>query len=129
MSLKNKKKDRLTYSIGQVAAHTELPQSVLRYWETVFTRLNPLKSPGGSRQYSDADIAIIQRIKELLYEKGFKIKGANLQLEKDAAPSDLEKAVTFSSDEIPSAGAATPVTDARVLSEQLKNIIKILEAE
>ena len=70
MSLKNKNEDRLTYSIGQVAAHTELPQSVLRYWETVFTRLNPLKSPGGSRQYSDADIAIIQRIKELLYEKG-----------------------------------------------------------
>ena len=127
MSLKNKTKDRLTYSIGQVSAHTELPQSVLRYWETVFPRLKPLKSPGGSRQYSDSDIAIIQRIKELVYEKGFKIKGANLQLEKDAAPSVVEEMADILLNESPTPAAATTITGARALSEQLKKIIHLLE--
>ena len=127
MSLKNKNEDRLTYSIGQVAAHTELPQSVLRYWETVFTRLNPLKSPGGSRQYSDADIAIIQRIKELLYEKGFTIKGANLQLEKDSAPSVAEDTGNNSFNGSPAPASTATIPDALALSEQLKNIIHILE--
>ncbi len=65
------------YSIGQVAEYFELPQSVLRYWETVFDALNPAKSPGGSRRYSDQDLQVIHDIKHLLYERGFTIRGAN----------------------------------------------------
>ncbi len=68
------------YSIGQVSEMTGIPQSALRYWETVFDVLEPKKSPGGSRQYLKHDIDIIFRIKELLYEKAFTIKGANHQL-------------------------------------------------
>ena len=128
MLLKNKKDGKLTYSIGQVAAHTNLPQSVLRYWETVFPLLNPLKSPGGSRQYSDTDITIIQRIKELLYDNGFTIKGANIQLEKDLNTSAEQAAITNSpAEQASSALSKGDVTDARQLSEQLKNIIRILE--
>lgn len=81
---------KLTYSIGQVAAHVNLPQSVLRYWETVFPLFSPAKSAGGSRQYSNADVKIILRIKDLLYENGFTIKGANLQLDKDKLSSVSE---------------------------------------
>jgi DNA-binding transcriptional MerR regulator len=69
--------DKLFYSIGQVAGYTGLPQSVLRYWETVFPRLCPKKTSGGTRQYSDADVSVIQTIKKLLYEQGYTIKGAN----------------------------------------------------
>ena len=65
------------YSIGQVAEYLELPQSVLRYWETVFDALNPAKSPGGSRRYSDLDLKILNDIKHLLYDRGFTIRGAN----------------------------------------------------
>lgn len=65
------------YSIGQVAEYFELPQSVLRYWETVIDALQPAKSPGGSRRYSDQDLKIINDIKHLLYERGFTIRGAN----------------------------------------------------
>ena len=68
------------YTIGQVADHVDLPQSVLRYWETVFDVLNPHKSKGGNRRYSEQDIEIILKIKELLYDQGFTIKGANKQL-------------------------------------------------
>ncbi len=65
------------YTIGQVAEYFDLPQSVLRYWETVFDVLKPEKSPGGSRRYSDRDLKIISEIKHLLYQRGFTIKGAN----------------------------------------------------
>jgi len=65
------------YSIGQVAEFLELPQSVLRYWETVFDALQPAKSPKGSRRYSDQDLKILHDIKRLLYDRGFTIRGAN----------------------------------------------------
>jgi DNA-binding transcriptional MerR regulator len=68
------------YTIGQVSNISELPQSVLRYWETVFDVLKPLKSDGGTRQYSEADIELILKIKKLLYNDGFTIKGANRHL-------------------------------------------------
>jgi DNA-binding transcriptional MerR regulator len=65
------------YTIGQVSNISELPQSVLRYWETVIDALNPLKSSGGTRQYSESDIELVLKIKKLLYDDGFTIKGAN----------------------------------------------------
>ena len=64
------------FSIGKVSKIVDLPQSVLRYWETVFDVFTPYKSDGGTRRYSQADIDIILEIKELLYKKKFTIAGA-----------------------------------------------------
>ena len=127
MNLKNK--DKLSYSIGQVAAHTGLPQSVLRYWETVFPQLAPSKSPGGSRQYSDSDISIIRRIKELLYDNGFTIKGANFQLEKElnSTPSEAGTASEKTISKIVPMSSTEKITDLKKLSNRLKDIIRILE--
>jgi len=58
--------DRLYYTIGQVSKISGLPQSVLRYWETVFESLNPPKSDGGTRQYTENDVEIVLEIKKLL---------------------------------------------------------------
>lgn len=63
-------------SIGKVSKIVELPQSVLRYWETVFDHLNPEKSHGGTRRYSQEDVDAILEIKNLLYKKKFTIAGA-----------------------------------------------------
>jgi DNA-binding transcriptional MerR regulator len=65
------------YSIGYVSKFTKLPQSVLRYWETVIETFEPYKTEGGTRKYSDKDIELVLKIKELLYEKKFTIAGAN----------------------------------------------------
>lgn len=65
------------YSIGYVSKFTKLPQSVLRYWETVIDVFNPFKTPGGTRKYSDKDIELVLKIKELLYDRKFTIAGAN----------------------------------------------------
>ena len=72
--------ENIYYTIGQVSEHTLLPQSVLRYWETVFDVLKPVKSAGGNRRYTAKNIEIIEEIKDILYTQGFTIKGANKKL-------------------------------------------------
>jgi len=69
--------DRIYYTIGQLSKIAGLPQSVLRYWETVFDSLKPAKSNGGTRQYSDNDVKLVLQIKKMLYDEGYTIKGAN----------------------------------------------------
>ncbi len=63
-------------SIGKVSKIVNLPQSVLRYWETVFEQLNPEKSEGGTRRYTQEDVDNILKIKNLLYKKKYTIAGA-----------------------------------------------------
>ena len=69
-----------TLSIGKVCKIVDLPQSVLRYWETVFEQLNPVKSDGGTRRYTQEDVDTIFEIKDLLYKKKFTIAGAQTYL-------------------------------------------------
>ena len=69
------------YSIGKTCQLVGLPQSVLRYWETVFTQLQPEKTPGGTRKYSKSDIELILYLKDLLYTRKFTIAGARKELE------------------------------------------------
>ena len=65
-----------TFSIGYTSKVTGLPQSVLRYWETVFPQFCPEKTPGGTRRYSQDDIDVVLKIKNLLYDQKFTIAGA-----------------------------------------------------
>ncbi|MCP4290767.1 MAG: MerR family transcriptional regulator [bacterium] len=67
---------KLYYSISEVANIIGVKAHVLRYWETEFSTLRPKKTRTGSRRYRQADIEEILAIKELLYEDGFKIAGA-----------------------------------------------------
>jgi len=63
-------------TISEVAEHLEIPPHVLRFWETKFTSLRPLKRSGGRRYYRPDDVALLERIRDLLYNEGFTIKGA-----------------------------------------------------
>jgi len=89
-----KTSEKLYYSIGEVRAITDLEPYVLRYWETEFPQLKPKKNSGGQRAYQRKDIELILRIKELLYEQGYTIKGARSVLrgerrgKNDAAPNN-----------------------------------------
>jgi DNA-binding transcriptional MerR regulator len=62
-------------TISEVAAELELPQHVLRFWETRFAAVRPLKRSGGRRYYRPEDVALLRRIRDLLREKGYTIKG------------------------------------------------------
>ncbi|HEX3587181.1 MAG TPA: MerR family transcriptional regulator [Candidatus Angelobacter sp.] len=72
--------DKLYFRIGEVSRLCGLPSYVLRFWETEFNQLKPSKSGTGQRMYRKIDVENVLRIKKLLYDQGFTIAGARLQL-------------------------------------------------
>jgi DNA-binding transcriptional MerR regulator len=62
-------------TISEVAEQLDLPQHVLRFWETRFSTIKPLKRGGGRRYYRPEDVALLKGIRTLLYDRGFTIKG------------------------------------------------------
>jgi len=73
--------DKLYFKIGEVAALLQLKTHVLRYWETEFTILQPVKSRSNQRLYRRKDVETALLIKELLYRQGFTIAGARKKIQ------------------------------------------------
>lgn len=92
------------YSIGEVSRVTRVKTYVLRYWETEFGLLRPARRESGQRKFTQRDIDLIFRIKDLLYQHGFTIEGAKRELVRQARrkKSDGTPAV-----EAPDAASAT----------------------
>jgi len=72
---KPKKAPNAFRTISEVADELHIPQHVLRFWETKFPLVKPLKRGGGRRYYRPDDIALLRRISDLLYIQGYTIKG------------------------------------------------------
>lgn len=70
-----------TYRIGEVAENLQLKPYVLRFWETEFSQIMPLRTESGQRLYTEAHINLLRRIKQLLHEQGMTIEGAKRILE------------------------------------------------
>ena len=68
------------FTIGEVSELCDVEPHVLRYWEQEFPQLKPVKRRGNRRYYQRADVMIIRTIRSLLYEQGYTIGGARLQL-------------------------------------------------
>lgn len=68
------------FTIGEVSELCDVKPHVLRYWEQEFPQLKPVKRRGNRRYYQRADVMIIRTIRSLLYEQGYTIGGARLQL-------------------------------------------------
>jgi DNA-binding transcriptional MerR regulator len=81
---------KLYYKIGEACKLLDIQPYVLRYWETEFSSLSPSKSKSGQRTYTEEDLKVIGRIKELLYEEGFTIAGAKKRLEGELAGDGLK---------------------------------------
>jgi len=62
-------------TISEVASDLDVPQHVLRFWETKFAQVKPLKRGGGRRYYRPEDVDLLRRIRTLLYENGYTIRG------------------------------------------------------
>jgi DNA-binding transcriptional MerR regulator len=89
MASKARVQKRLYYKIGEACKALGIQPYVLRYWETEFPALTPSKSRSGQRVYSEKELEIIRRIKELLYEEGYTIAGAKKKLEGEIASGAL----------------------------------------
>lgn len=78
------------YRIGQAAEKLGLNPSVLRYWESEFPQLEPIRTRKGQRLYSEEHIALLTRIRTMLHEDGLTIEGARKRLEQDGADAGPE---------------------------------------
>ncbi|PHS79114.1 MAG: MerR family transcriptional regulator [Rhodospirillaceae bacterium] len=74
------KSDQAFRTISEVAEFLDLPQHVLRFWETKFRQVSPLKRGGGRRYYRPQDVELLSRIKSLLHTEGYTIKGVQRML-------------------------------------------------
>ena len=72
-------------TISEVGTDLELPQHVLRFWETRFTQIRPLKRSGGRRYYRPDDVELLKSIRQLLYGQGYTIKGVQRMLKERGA--------------------------------------------
>ena len=81
-------------TISEVSVELEVPQHVLRFWETKFPQIRPLKRGGGRRYYRPEDLLLLRRIRDLLYGDGYTIKGVQKLLRENGV-----KALASSGDE------------------------------
>ena len=76
------------FTIGEVSELCDVKPHVLRYWETEFPSLKPVKRRGNRRYYQRHDVLMVRQIRGLLYEQGYTIGGARLRLDGDVAKDE-----------------------------------------
>ena len=111
-------------TISEVSALLDVPQHVLRFWESKFFNLRPLKRSGGRRYYRPNDVAVLRRIRQLLYVDGFTIKGAQKLLRGKASatrPNALATASSGSGENL--AAAMTMLDDVKSRLAALKQLL------
>jgi DNA-binding transcriptional MerR regulator len=77
-------------TISEVADELEVPQHVLRFWETKFPQVRPLKRGGGRRYYRPEDVELLRQIRSLLYHEGYTIKGVQRLMREGALKERVE---------------------------------------
>src|ERR1700683_3018391 len=111
--------DKLYFRIGEVATLCHLPAYVLRFWESEFPQLKPVKSGTGQRMYRRRDVESVLRIKQLLYEQGFTIAGARQQLRSEAKTEKGQAAIPF---------PAQSPAEIQSIRQGLREILNLLSA-
>ena len=95
-------------TISEVADELDLPQHVLRFWETRFNQIKPMKRGGGRRYYRPEDVDLLKGIRHLLYDQGYTIKGVQKLLKQNGS----KFAVTIGTGEVTAAEALAATTRA-----------------
>ena len=122
----NEKANDAFKTISEVSALLDVPQHVLRFWESKFFNLRPLKRSGGRRYYRPNDVAVLRQIRQLLYVDGFTIKGAQRLLRSKATatgPTALTTAGSASGGDLAAAMAMLDDVKSRLaaLKQQLNH--------
>jgi DNA-binding transcriptional MerR regulator len=112
-------------TISEVAAILDVPQHVLRFWETRFAQIKPLKRGGGRRYYRPEDVALLQEIRRLLYSEGYTIKGVQ-RLMKDGS---LKARLSEATEPVQPAVTVAPKEDRLSLPEPARAPIRAAIAE
>ena len=110
--------DKLYFRIGEVSRLSRLPAYVLRFWETEFPQLKPVKGSTGQRMYRRRDVENVLRIKHLLYDQGFTIAGARQQLREEKKPARTQTGLPFP--------PQVPNDRLRKLKQDLQEVLRIV---
>ena len=113
--------DKLYFRIGEVARLCEVPAYVLRFWESEFPQLKPNKGGTGQRLYRRRDVETAMRIKSLLYDEGYTIPGARLQIKAEMKHKEPQLALLVAD---PAAGVDPQ--KLRALQKDLRDLLKLL---
>ena len=111
-------------TISEVAGELDVPPHVLRFWETKFSQVKPLKRGGGRRYYRPEDVALLRRIRELLYGEGYTIKGVQ-RLLRDGLVKPAGVTESAPDGAPPTAGGANP-GEAPTTATALRTILQDL---
>lgn len=95
-------------TISEVATDLDVPQHVLRFWETRFSQIRPLKRAGGRRYYRPEDVELLRRIRGLLYQHGYTIKGVQKLLRDGGRATDEPPPAVDQTRPAPPENGATP---------------------
>ena len=87
------KSEQAFRTIGELASELDVPQHILRYWESRFPQLKPLQRAGNRRYYRPADVALARRIHRLLNEDGYTIRGVQQLLASGGSDADSGRPV------------------------------------
>lgn len=80
--------DKLFFKIGEVSRIADIKPHVLRYWESEFSQLQPVKKKSGQRAYRKKDVELVLKIKILLYSQRYTIEGAKKKLKEKVKPKE-----------------------------------------
>lgn len=124
-------------TISEVAEELGVQQHVLRFWETKFSQIRPLKRGGGRRYYRPEDVVLLKRIYDLLYSEGYTIKGVQKMLRQNGKNSVLaaggrEEPAAISAPSVPAAKEELSSRQKAILESmlgELKEIRKIVRGE
>ena len=124
-------------TISEVAGSLGVQQHVLRFWETKFTQIKPLKRGGGRRYYRPEDVALLKRIHTLLYTEGYTIKGVQkllreqgrAQIVGDAAPAPAVAPKAPAPKEKPAPAAMSAPAPREGLSDRQRAILQSMLGE
>ena len=109
-------------TISEVSEELAVPQHVLRFWESKFSQIRPLKRGGGRRYYRPEDVTLLRRIRQCLYEDGYTIKGVQRLLrEGQLKPPDT--AIPSAEPEVPP--AAEPSADPPENADPRRELLEI----
>ena len=109
--------DKLYFRIGEVSELVRTKPYVLRYWETEFPTLKPVKSKSGHRLYRRQDVEMVLEIKRLLYERGFTIEGARKLLSNHSETPSEQKELFRSTLE---------VAELKAIRRELQSVLTML---
>ena len=120
-------------TISEVAQELEVPQHVLRFWESKFAQVKPLKRGGGRRYYRPEDVVLLRRIRQCLYQDGYTIKGVQRLLRegalKPASPDAPEDEFDLGSSAEPEVPAVKSEAPPEIATSELHAVVEEVLSE